>query len=165
MPRDPSRVGRYKIGHGRNGCYIKEDGAREVERSPKQRHVITGNCPLSKNHQGIGKQNCGATEVKQERSYDKGLNNKELIISSLKGQLIKANRDNSILSKQLTDITQERDPIILAFSLIIDETSGGQVIKPGKEFNKPKDLQKMFNLPWQQQLMTAKTVSPFQKIA
>ena len=38
----------------------------------------------------------------------------------------------------MTDITQERDSLILAFSLIIDEKSGGQNIKPGKEFVRPK---------------------------
>ena len=56
----------------------------------------------------------------------------------LRGNWQKLNTDYTILSKQLTDITQERDSLILAFSLIIDEKSGGQNIKPGKEFVRPK---------------------------
>ena len=76
--------------------------------------------------------------VALQKSSKKDLNDKEQIISSLKGQLTKAEHDYTILSKQLTDITQERDSLILAFSLIIDEKSGGQNIKPGKEFERPK---------------------------
>ena len=67
--------------------------------------------------------------VALQKSSKKYLNDKEQIISSLKGQLTKAEHDYSILSKQLRDITQERDSLILAFSLIIDEKSGGQNIK------------------------------------
>ena len=76
--------------------------------------------------------------VALQKSSKKDLNDKEQIISSLKGQLTKAEHDYTILSKQFTDITQERDSLILAFSLIIDEKSGGQNIKPGKEFVRPK---------------------------
>ena len=53
--------------------------------------------------------------VALQKSSKKDLNDKEQIISSLKGQLTKAEHDYSILSKQLTDITQERDSLILAF--------------------------------------------------
>ena len=73
-----------------------------------------------------------------QKSSKKDLNDTEQIISSLKGQLTKAEHDYSILSKQFTGITQERDSLISAFSLIIDEKSGGQNIKPGKEFERPK---------------------------
>ena len=76
--------------------------------------------------------------VALQKSSKKDFNDKEQTISSLKGQLTKAEHDYTILSKQLTDITQERDSLILAFSLIIDEKSGGQNIKPGKEFVRPK---------------------------
>ena len=53
--------------------------------------------------------------VALQKSSKKDLNDKEQTISSLKGQLTKAEQDYTILSKQLTDITQERDSLILAF--------------------------------------------------
>ena len=102
--------------------------------------------------------------VALQKSSKKDLNDKEQTISSLKGQLTKAEHDYTILSKQLTDITQERDSLILAFSLIIDEKSGGQNIKPGKEFVRPKRSSKMFNQLQQRQQISAKIVSPFERI-
>ena len=92
--------------------------------------------------------------VALQKSRKKDLNDEEQIISSLKGKLTKAEHDYSILSKQLTDITQERDSLILAFSL--DNTSN-----PEKNLKDQNDLQKMFNQLQQRQQISAKIVSPF----
>ena len=92
--------------------------------------------------------------VALEKSSKKDLNDEEQIISSLKGKLTKAEHDYSILSKQLTDITHERDSLILAFSL--DKTSN-----PEKNLKDQNDLPKMFNQLQQRQQISAKIVSPF----
>ena len=112
--------------------YNKEDGAR-ADRSPKRNYITTGNFNYDQTIRELE-----SKIVPLQKSSKKDLNDKEQIISSLEGRLTKAEHDYTILSKQLTDITQERDSLILAFSLIIDEKSGGQNIKPGKEFVRPK---------------------------
>ena len=58
--------------------------------------------------------------------HNKKLEQNEQVISSLEEQITKAQYEQSTLTKQLTDITQERDSLILAFSLIIDDKSSGQ---------------------------------------
>ncbi|CAB4015470.1 Hypothetical predicted protein [Paramuricea clavata] len=71
--------------------------------------------------------------------HNKNLEQKEqLVISSLEKQITKAQYEQSTLTKQLTDITQERDSLILAFSLIIDDKSKDNIILDPNESNENK---------------------------
>jgi seryl-tRNA synthetase len=71
--------------------------------------------------------------------HNKTLEQKEQVISSLEEQITKAQNEQSTLTKQLADITQERDSLILAFSLIIDDKPSGQDYEYScKTFKKPK---------------------------
>ena len=93
--------------------YNKEDGEK-ADRSPKRNYITTGNFNYDQTIRELE-----SKIVALQKSSKKDLNDKEQIISSLEGRLTKAEHDYTILSKQLTDITQERDSLILAFSLII----------------------------------------------
>jgi hypothetical protein len=71
--------------------------------------------------------------------HNKKLEQKEQVISSLEEQITKAQYEQSTLTKQLADITQERDSLILAFSLITDDKPSGQDYEYScKTFKKPK---------------------------
>ena len=88
--------------------------------------------------------------------HNKKLEQKEQVISSLEEQITKAQYEQSTLTKQLADITQERDSLILAFSLITDDKPSGQDYEYScKTFKKPKRNVKMSNLLGNQPMLLA----------